>query len=204
MKKNIVTAVEFLHIQSTPASVEEAPQIIEDLKDSLTDGVGLAAPQIGISKQIFIAKLSTGLYSFINPIIAPTLDSQSFWSTESCLSLPGIRTVVRRQSKVEIADQTGVIMQLSGLDAVIVQHEYDHLKGIILTDSEIYKHNLEVQERAKKKAEAKAAKHSQKKEKKPKHIPQKISARREREFKEAARRAKNMEKKREVFNKPPV
>ena len=105
--------------------------------------LGLAAPQIGIFERIFTARLSSGHYIFINPKLK--LSDAVFASVEACLSLPGIQKCVSRSTKAsieadliyQVKEELVVIPamnELQGLDAAIVQHEYDHLEGTLLID----------------------------------------------------------------------
>lgn len=110
-------------------------------------GVGLAAPQIGLSKRIFIIDTEQALeeekkeegikQSFINPIKLSE-DGEVWTYEEGCLSIPNIRGDVDRQEKVrlryqnencEIKEET-----FDGINARIIQHEYDHLEGILFVD----------------------------------------------------------------------
>ncbi|MGL4394368.1 MAG: peptide deformylase [Brevinema sp.] len=126
---------------------DEILQIIEDLKDTLKDigGLGLAAPQIGISKQIFIADLSVmrePRYAhqkvvFINPKITFTSKKTDI-DQEGCLSFPKVRGLVERPIKIKM---TGLIpsgstrtIETTGLFARCLQHEYDHLHGTLFID----------------------------------------------------------------------
>ncbi|MEE9371846.1 MAG: peptide deformylase [Saprospiraceae bacterium] len=110
-------------------------------------GVGLAAPQIGLSKRLFIVDTSqtdeegekeTGIkQTFINPIILS--EEGKYWSyEEGCLSIPNIREDVNRQELVRIRymDENFQIHEIEygGMNARVIQHEYDHLEGILFTD----------------------------------------------------------------------
>lgn len=130
-------------------------KLIEDMKKTLartTDpkGVGLAAPQIGLSYRIFIAKPSdkSRITVFINPEIAkqstqmdyvkrPKKDvsEKASKKLEGCLSLPSIWGPVLRSSSLTISylDENGKShkQKFSGFMATIIQHEYDHLNGIL-------------------------------------------------------------------------
>ena len=108
-------------------------------------GVGLAAPQIGKSIRLFVID-STPMEDnaedgkkmvFINPeILEESGDEWAF--EEGCLSLPGIREDVNRQAKVKIryADENWEMheREFDGLVARIIQHEYDHIEGVLFTD----------------------------------------------------------------------
>lgn len=122
----------------------EIRQIIEAMQSTLatTSGVGIAAPQIGSSKQIIIiASRPTPRYPsaplmeptvMINPGFQALSDTQEKdW--EGCLSIPGIRALVPRFQEILIhyTSQQGGLMEskLSGFTARIFQHEFDHLQG---------------------------------------------------------------------------
>lgn len=109
-------------------------------------GVGLAAPQIAVSKQIFIAKPkeNSDIFVFINPqIINKTpipkgkKKKNSSKKLEGCLSLPGIWGEVERFPKVTLSyqDENGkkLTKELTGFMALITQHEIDHLNGVLFT-----------------------------------------------------------------------
>ena len=124
-------------------------ELISDMYETMqvSDGVGLAAPQIGKSLRIFVVDatpmaeddLSLNGFKkvFINPkIVEQTGDKWTF--TEGCLSLPNIREDVERPSYIRIQyydenfefhDET-----YDGVKARIMQHEYDHLDGVLFTD----------------------------------------------------------------------
>jgi peptide deformylase len=103
-------------------------------------GVGLAAPQVGLSSRLFVAN-ATGDPAddmvFINPtLIEPSRRMEEL--EEGCLSLPEIRALIRRpiQITIEATDIDGSRFQATSdeLPARIWQHEYDHLDGILITD----------------------------------------------------------------------
>jgi peptide deformylase len=110
-------------------------------------GVGIAAPQVGISQRlIIVASRPTLRYptapkmpptAMLNPqLVAHTQDTEKSW--EGCLSVPGIRGLVPRFTTVTVAylDRTGQPQQqiLEGFVARVFQHEYDHLHGIVFID----------------------------------------------------------------------
>ncbi len=124
--------------------------LIEDLIDTMNEngGIGIAAPQIGISTQVAIIKLpeDSGRYSdveaselfiIINPKIE-VVDSekQGFW--EGCLSVPGLRGFVERPKKVKVTyfdkDATKKEIILEGFLSTVFQHELDHLFGKLYVD----------------------------------------------------------------------
>lgn len=121
---------------------------IQDMKDALDntrdpEGIGLAAPQVGKSVQIFIVKPTKNAPHevFINPqltlmgVPAKIPRDKEGTKLEGCLSLPTIWGPVERAPKVKIAylDETGKqqTQTITGFKAVILQHEYDHLQGIL-------------------------------------------------------------------------
>ncbi len=123
-------------------------KLIEQMEESMlaaTDpkGVGLAAPQIGKSLQIFIAKPSekSKFHVFINPEIISEgklesiSKSEKHTKLEGCLSLPNIWGEVLRSPFVELAylDEKGIkrTRKFTGFMAVIIQHEQDHLRGVL-------------------------------------------------------------------------
>ncbi|HHZ94287.1 MAG TPA: peptide deformylase [Flavobacteriales bacterium] len=126
--------------------------LIEDMWETMYDaeGVGLAAPQVGESLRLFIvdgAPFSEGddgdkecdgfKRVMINPVIFELSSDQSVME-EGCLSIPGIREGVSRPNsiKIEYFDENWELVEehLKGIAARIVQHEYDHLDGIMITD----------------------------------------------------------------------
>ena len=127
-------------------------QLIEDMWETMyaADGVGLAAPQIGLSLRLFVADGSPfgegedgdpGCRDFkrvmINPVLFDMSEEENVME-EGCLSIPGIREPVTRPIKlgVEYFDQDWNLVeeQLDGLAARIVQHENDHLDGLMIPD----------------------------------------------------------------------
>ena len=127
----------------------ELKQLVEDMFATMyaSDGVGLAAPQIGkdIRLSVVAVSLITDLDSsadgykrvFINPEIYYESENEVFMN-EGCLSLPGIHEDVSRPEKIKIRyfDENFEAHdeELSGWPARIVQHEYDHTDGIVFTD----------------------------------------------------------------------
>lgn len=100
------------------------------------EGVGLAAPQIGVSLRIVVIDVGEGLIELINPEIVKSAGSGTF--REGCLSVPEIMGDVKRYSevKVEGLDSLGkkITVKGSGLLAICLQHEIDHLDGILFID----------------------------------------------------------------------
>ena len=130
-------------------SAEQLSSWCKDIGDTmLVNGAfGLAAPQIGIAKRIFAVNVSElmepGVFSqkpidnvlyFVNPVLT-YVTHNDIRSVEACLSVPGMQYQVRRSSIVDLAyentDREQLTVRVSGKDAVILQHEHDHLDGVL-------------------------------------------------------------------------
>lgn len=102
----------------------------------MNQGVGLAAVQIGIDKQLAVIDIGDGLIKMINPAIIKKAGRET--CEEGCLSVPGVVVKVRRAKDVVVnfLNENGEAVQLkaSGLLARAVQHEIDHLNGILIID----------------------------------------------------------------------
>jgi len=130
--------------------VEEITPEIRELIEAMfakcpeSNGIGLAAPQVGVSKRFFVvvipessedAEIKTKAYKqvFINPVIKDPLGAWKY--EEGCLSVPGIWEIVERPEAVNIEytdiDGNRHNDRVDGLLARVVQHEYDHLDGIL-------------------------------------------------------------------------
>lgn len=117
---------------------EKVITLIQDMADTMykADGVGLAAPQIGILKRIVVIDVGDGLYEMINPTIVEQSGEQD--GMEGCLSMPGTSGEVKRPMKVKakytaINGET-VIVEAEELFARAICHELDHLDGILYKD----------------------------------------------------------------------
>ena len=130
--------------------------LIENMWETMyaSHGVGLAAPQIGLSIRLFVIdaspfvdeekmtkeeidELSTFKKVFINPEIVT--ENGALWDfNEGCLSIPDVREDVSRREKIVLSylDENfeAQRLELNGLAARVVQHEYDHIEGILFTD----------------------------------------------------------------------
>jgi len=137
--------------EEIPENSDELQQLIKDMHETMraSDGVGLAAPQIGKSMRLFVVdaspmsengkdpELQAFKKAFINPVILErSEDAES--AEEGCLSIPGIREEVPRPSRIRIEyydeDWTLREEEYEGTRARIIQHEYDHLDGILFID----------------------------------------------------------------------
>lgn len=126
----------------TPRIIEMMNDMIETMSDA--DGVGLAAPQVGVMKRAFVARPYIDaeneeddvIYFMINPEITSREGSQD--SGEGCLSVPGYMGLVKRPQKITIKaqDLNGEWREYTFEDfaATVMCHEYDHLDGILYCD----------------------------------------------------------------------
>ena len=129
----------------TPVSeiTPEIGQLLADMFDTMYDapGRGLAAPQVGRSERIFVfdAGWKTGTptpIACVNPEII-ALSDERLTGEEGCLSIPGVPMDIARAAEVTLrwTDRTGTHERIfTGAEAVIVQHEYDHLDGVVIYD----------------------------------------------------------------------
>jgi len=101
------------------------------------DGVGLAAPQIGVSKRVIVLDVDGEFHVLINPELVETSDETEAF-TEGCLSVPGVHADVHRSARATIEgtalDGTPVRISGEGLLARAIQHEMDHLNGHLFVD----------------------------------------------------------------------
>jgi len=99
-------------------------------------GTGLAAPQLGALQRIVMADIGEGLLTLINPVIIEQEGQIRF--EEGCLSLPGIQVQIDRDFSIFVqgVDTEGGIKQieLTGLMSRVIQHEIDHLNGVLIID----------------------------------------------------------------------
>lgn len=113
-------------------------RFLKDMAETMyaADGVGLAAPQVGVSKRIVVIDVGEGLIEMINPVIVKK--EGSVIGGEGCLSVPDYEGEVERAEYVEceFTDRNGkrMLLQTDGLLAIAVQHELDHLDGVLFID----------------------------------------------------------------------
>jgi len=122
---------------------EEIRKLLDDMAETMyaADGVGLAAPQVGVSKRIVVIDTSPRqegqrLLHLVNPRIVKTEGETVY--TEGCLSVPGEAEEVERAAKVwvEALDRDGKKLEIvgEGLLGIALQHELDHLDGVLFVD----------------------------------------------------------------------
>ncbi len=115
--------------------------LLDDMKDTMhkAEGVGLAAPQVGVLRRVVVIDVGEGLIELINPIIV--YESGEQLEEEGCLSIPGIRGQVKRPAKVIVRalDRKGGTFEMTGTEllAIAFCHEIDHLNGVLFTDKAI-------------------------------------------------------------------
>jgi peptide deformylase len=146
-----VAAMSFIHRFGDPVLKSRATQV-DRFDDSLRNqvarmagimgdafGVGLAAPQLGISQRVLVYRV--GQEAPLVALVNPELDWQADESEpaeEGCLSIPGIHVEVERPVHVRVnaVDEFGddLVVEASGLEARVIQHEVDHLNGVLILD----------------------------------------------------------------------
>ena len=144
--KQIAEPVEFVN--------KKILQLLDDMAETMykTDGVGLAAPQVNVSKRIIVLDDGNGLIEVINPEIVKKEGSQV--GLEGCLSVPELFGDVERYDKIEVhginRNNKKIKIKAEGFLARIFQHEIDHLNGILFVEklvnpNEIFIHKKEQQ-----------------------------------------------------------
>lgn len=131
------------HAKSAGPVTDHLKEILHDMVDTMREenGVGLAGPQVGIMRRIFVAQPDPGddakVYYMIDPVIT-WYSEETEWGIEGCLSVPDMIGDVERPVaiKMEATDIDGERHQFEfeGFEARVMQHEYDHLDGILYTD----------------------------------------------------------------------
>ena len=126
------------------AVTDDVRRLIRDMIDTMYDaeGIGLAAPQVGISKRILVVDVaeedeSRHMHALVNPVVVE-LDKKTEKASEGCLSIPGIEEMVTRSASMTVEaltpDGDPVRIEADGLLARALQHEVDHLDGILFID----------------------------------------------------------------------
>lgn len=117
---------------------ELAFDMLHLMRNGETKGVGLAAPQVGISTRIFIMEPELdNYYFFANPEIIRIGEEEA--DTEGCLSVPGVYAAIKRINHItlraiDILTGKKTVLDAAGFLARIIQHECDHLDGVLFTD----------------------------------------------------------------------
>jgi peptide deformylase len=101
------------------------------------EGVGLAANQVGRLKRLLVAALEDEEFVIVNPVVEEAVVTTE-WELEGCLSIPGIQVEIERPTGIAVSGQdtsgTPLRIEASGLLARILQHEIDHLDGVLILD----------------------------------------------------------------------
>lgn len=132
------------------SSYPQLDQVIADMRDTLvkSEGIGLAAPQVGLSIRLVIIDLTPlaeempeykdYVHTFINPYIEEYDETETDVSEEGCLSIPGIHESVRRPTRIRVTYLDERFQPhdewVGGYLARVMQHEFDHLDGVVFTD----------------------------------------------------------------------
>lgn len=121
-------------------SPNDVKSLITTMSDVLrnTSGVGLSAPQVGVSKRVIMVRREQR-YALINPVIEEY--SGIYLADEGCLSIPGLWGQVLRHKDITLRGTSPhgkeVILKLTEMEAVVPQHEIDHLDGVLFMDKAI-------------------------------------------------------------------
>lgn len=141
LRKVVVRGDEILSKRCREVSeiTDRIRETLDDMVDTMREelGVGLAAPQVGVMRRMFVAEPEPGrVYYMINPEIYFEEGSEEEY--EGCLSVPGLIGMVERPQKIKIRalDRDGVEQdyEFEGFDARVMCHENDHLNGVLYTD----------------------------------------------------------------------
>ena len=117
---------------------EDTKQLLLDMAETMSSasGIGLAAPQIGVSQRLITVNTGEKLYLLVNPRIVKREDEEL--ADEGCLSFPGMVATIKRSLLVKVKglDEEGkrVEVEAEGLLARVFQHEIDHLNGVLIID----------------------------------------------------------------------
>ena len=117
---------------------EKLGQTLDDMRDTMykAEGVGLAAPQVGILRRFCVIDVGDGLIELVNPVIVEKSGSQK--GSEGCLSIPGRFEEVERPMNVTVRAQdrngNNFVLEAEGFKAKALCHEIDHLDGILYID----------------------------------------------------------------------
>jgi peptide deformylase len=122
-----------------PLADTQLSQLVADMAKAMYEapGVGLAATQVGVQKRVFVFDLDDGLVALCNPTLLSS-SSETEIDDEGCLSLPGITVPVERACEIVATglalDGGRIKIEASGLRARVIQHEMDHLDGMLIID----------------------------------------------------------------------
>lgn len=140
LRKIICIEDELLRKKSRPVEKfdEKLHKLLDDMAETMynANGVGLAAPQVGILRRAVVIDVGDGLVELVNPVIVESDGQQS--GPEGCLSIPGRSGVVTRPNHVKVraqdADGNAIELEAEEFFARAVCHELDHLDGVLYVD----------------------------------------------------------------------
>jgi peptide deformylase len=129
-----------LREKCTPVTTfnDDLAELVERMGEIMRDanGCGLAAPQVGITQRLFVYDIGDGIHAVVNPKITRSKGEQI--GEEGCLSLPGLQGEVPRYNEIIVkgVDQFGKSIRIKAeeFEARVIQHEIDHLDGILFID----------------------------------------------------------------------
>jgi len=113
--------------------------LVRSMAETMYDenGIGLAAPQIGVDKRVIVFDIEDKLAALCNPVIVEASEETAV-DDEGCLSVPGVTVPVERSVRVVCQGQTtegrDVSLEATDLLARVIQHEIDHLDGVLILD----------------------------------------------------------------------
>ncbi len=128
-----------IDVEKADITAPAMQSFFDELEETMevADGLGLAAPQVNVPKKIFAVKVLGKTMCLINPEIID-YSKEQILDDEGCLSFPGIFGKVNRSKRITVKaldrDGKAIQLELTNLDARVVQHEHDHLIGILLPD----------------------------------------------------------------------
>ena len=117
---------------------KEIKQLIEDMAETMyaSRGIGLAAIQIGVVKRVIVVNIGEGLVALVDPEVLK--GEGEIQMEEGCLCLPGVMVEVKRSEKIKVKGlnekDEEIVIDAEGLLARALQHEIDHLNGILIID----------------------------------------------------------------------
>lgn len=124
--------------KEVPEITDKILELLDDMADTMynADGVGLAAPQVGILRRVIVIDIGDGLIELINPVILETSGEQI--GDEGCLSIPNKKSEIKRPLICKVRgfnrDGDAIIVEGEELMARALCHEIDHLDGILYID----------------------------------------------------------------------
>ncbi|MEK7631349.1 MAG: peptide deformylase [Patescibacteria group bacterium] len=139
---NAILRAKAVSLEKNAFGTPSIRQLVQDMAETMAaaDGIGLAAPQVGTRERVFIVATKNGALAFCNPKIV----KHSFLKItmeEGCLSIPGVFGTVKRPRRIQVeaCDVEGKPFRTTadGLLARVIQHELDHLNGILFIDKVI-------------------------------------------------------------------